>query len=231
MSFLRRLFDREPSKPSSKTRDAPPSACPYCGVVIDPPPARSRKCPDCRERIVVRTRRSDGAKVLLTEADAADFDEQRKAEAARNDAIRKSSNIGATPEDFANAERTVAQKFGTALPRDVFWQLANEFAVRAMKSNDWHALSMVYWQQARLLYEEGKPHLDLAREASKASLQRYAHDGFVKQVEILCNCCELCERDAGRKMSVQDAMEQLPIPHEESANDGWCICLWVPVVD
>lgn len=38
--------------------------CPYCSVELDPLPSRSRKCPSCRQAIVVRVR--DGVRVLLT---------------------------------------------------------------------------------------------------------------------------------------------------------------------
>ena len=207
-----------------------PGVCPYCGLRIDPAPARSRRCPHCKERIVVRTRRSDGAKLLLTEAAAAEFDQDRRLEAERNEAIRRSANIGVTREHFAKAERDLARKFGFAQPRDVFWMLANEAAVRAMKRGEWHALSMIYWEQARQLYEEGKPHLDLARQASKASLQVFVQGGYVRNVEIVCNCCAQCQRDAGRKMALADAVRELPIPHETCDNDGWCICLWVPII-
>jgi hypothetical protein len=44
--------------------DADAAACPYCAKVIEPRPRRKRKCPHCREPVVVR----QGA--LLTTADA-----------------------------------------------------------------------------------------------------------------------------------------------------------------
>ena len=48
------------------------TACPHCGVVLAPPPKANRKCPECRERLVVRTRDSD--KLLFTPAGADDYD-------------------------------------------------------------------------------------------------------------------------------------------------------------
>ena len=86
MSFLRRMLAREPSKAKDERIALSWSACPHCGAVIDPAPTTTRKCPHCRERIIVRTRRSDGVKLLLTEGDAAEFDTNRAAEAARNNA-------------------------------------------------------------------------------------------------------------------------------------------------
>ncbi len=32
----------------------PPAACPSCAVILDPPPSRDRRCPRCRQKIVVR---------------------------------------------------------------------------------------------------------------------------------------------------------------------------------
>jgi len=45
--------------------------CPHCEAVLDPPPKQSRKCPECRERIIVRTHPVSKAKFLLTETKAA----------------------------------------------------------------------------------------------------------------------------------------------------------------
>ena len=41
--------------------------CPYCGVEIDPPPTRGRKCPHCAEVICTYTNQETRKKVLLTE--------------------------------------------------------------------------------------------------------------------------------------------------------------------
>src|SRR5947209_11663418 len=48
-----------------------PAACPYCTKVIEPRPRRNRKCPHCREPIVLR----QGA--LLTAAGAKARDEKK----------------------------------------------------------------------------------------------------------------------------------------------------------
>jgi len=44
-------------------------ACPNCGVLLDPPPKQSRKCPDCREAIVLRTDPDSKNKVFLTKSE------------------------------------------------------------------------------------------------------------------------------------------------------------------
>ncbi len=233
MSFLKRLFGGErsevPQPQPSPSRG--PAACPYCGTIIDPPPAKSRKCPACGEPIVVRTRRTDRAKLLLTATQGKEFDKQRKLEAQRNDGIRRSQNIGASIEDFERTEKELTEKWGFAPPRDVFWALAGKAALTAFQNRDYHQLSMVYWQQARLLYEEGKPHMETAKEASKTYLQGYAERGFPLRVQVSAGCCPTCNRDEGRKFTIAEALEKLPIPHEACENDGWCTCTWSPVVE
>ena len=46
------------------------SACPYCGVIQDPPPQRRKKCKDCGEVIHTWTDREARKKYLMTEQEA-----------------------------------------------------------------------------------------------------------------------------------------------------------------
>ena len=43
------------------------AACPYCGVVQDPPPTRRKKCQDCKETIYTWTDQESRRKYLLTQ--------------------------------------------------------------------------------------------------------------------------------------------------------------------
>lgn len=62
------------------------AACPYCGIVQDPPPARRKKCRDCGEVIYTRTDRETRKKYLLTEAES-----KRQAREARDDQFKELS--------------------------------------------------------------------------------------------------------------------------------------------
>jgi hypothetical protein len=53
--------------------DAEPAACPYCAKIIEPRPRRNRKCPHCREPVVLRR----GA--LLRADDVQALDEKKSA--------------------------------------------------------------------------------------------------------------------------------------------------------
>ena len=63
------------SSPSEHPAPLPPitlssPACPYCGVIQEPPPTRRRNCRDCGETIHVRTDREERKKYLLTAEEA-----------------------------------------------------------------------------------------------------------------------------------------------------------------
>lgn len=58
-------------------------ACPHCGRSIEPPPKRSRKCPHCRQPIVVRRG------YLLTEAKATEFEQRLADEKERRKAEKR----------------------------------------------------------------------------------------------------------------------------------------------
>jgi hypothetical protein len=49
-------------------------------------------------------------------------------------------------------------------------------------------------------------------------------------VEISAGECAVCRADNGRRFSVSDALEKLPIPKEHCEN-GWCKCMWLPVAE
>ena len=72
------LFPRpeEPEQGRSSAIELVSPACPYCGVIQDPPPKRRKKCRDCGETIHTRTDRIERKKHLLT----ADEAERRKRE-------------------------------------------------------------------------------------------------------------------------------------------------------
>ena len=163
MGFLDSVFGRR----GQRAVEEQPVACPYCGTVLDTPPKSSRKCPVCRDNIVVRTRRSDGTKLYLTENDAKVFDAERKADAFRNKAIRAAAMIGLDTTAFERTEKELLAKSPVYGPSYVFWALANRQSVAQMRSGDWHGYSMTSHTQARWLYETGRPYAQLKIKAEK----------------------------------------------------------------
>ena len=167
------------------------SPCPYCGVVLDPPPQRKKKCKGCGNVIYVK-KQNGGRKHLLTE------------------------------KEVKRLERE---------DRDKRWKELSKQVQAAMHSADWQSLSQAYLSQARILFSEGKNHHTVAREAKKCDLRRMLEIGIEKIKISTCRderVCPGCHSLDGKVFSVQDALEQMPIPGRH-CEGGWCRCLYIAV--
>lgn len=238
MGFLQRILGTRgeratnaPEKTPADHRAEEPqeklAACPHCGVILEPPPPRTRKCPSCRSKIVVRTRRSDSAKLYLTESDAKIFDAERKADAFRNKAIRAADLIGMDKTAFERTEKELLAKSPGYGPSDVFWTLANKLLGRQMRPLDWGGLSNTYFHMALWLYGTGRPYAHLKVEAEKARAQSYARRGL-QELEVMGGGCPNCDQFKGRVYPIEQAVNEWPVPSEDCTN-GWCLCMWIPV--
>ncbi len=220
-----------PPPPAAYREHEPPVGlgCPHCGVILDPPPTRPRKCPHCRGRVVPRTRRRDGAKFILTQIEAQQFDADRDAERARSTALRAAQGIGASEGQFARAASLLADEWNREpLSRDVFWRVANDAVTTAGRVKDWSRLAGIYWQMARWARGEGRDVRHLLRSSSEAKLRSMP---YTRRVEIAtCNdldVCAACRSNAGRQMTRATALRRLPIPNDCEAD--FCRCSWAPV--
>lgn len=206
------------------------TACPHCGVVLDPPPKANRKCPDCRDPIVVRTR--DGNKLLFTPDGADAYDRQRKAEHDRNDARRKAEAIGATDDDWDRMEAELTGRFGQVPSGgDVFWALANKAVMEEAEAGEWQRAGMVYFQMGLHMQREGRKFHHLRQEAMRCFVrearQSAARLGYQRPVLRLIgrrDDRELCAATDGQTCSVEQLLgEDPPAPHYYE--DGrWCVC-------
>ena len=210
----RKPLSKKGADPSQKrasiTLDSP--ACPYCGVIQDPPPTRRRKCRDCGEVIHTYTDRKKRKKFLLT----ADGAERRKQEEARLKAAEQ-----------AKAERRAKRK------RDATWKELSRQIQSAMRRGDWQALSWAYYGQADILETEGRPYQHVRDEAVKAAqqskrqkLQEYMELG-IRKVRVSTvrdgRVCDECAALEGRVFTVAEALKKMPLPGLE-CDEGRCRC-------
>ena len=103
MGFLNKIFGSEEEnkhKKSSKNLKeiGETNNCPYCMQGLDKIPTRKSKCPHCGEYMYSRTRPSDRKKVLVTEKQKEEIEEQW----AKYYEIQEESNLMENPE-FASA--------------------------------------------------------------------------------------------------------------------------------
>ena len=231
--MLRRLLGgrRTPPAPRRPMTRTPPR-CPACGEALPVGGAAARVCPHCRAQLVMRTRRADNVRLLLTREQARDFDETRTDAEKRADAVARAANLGLSLDEFERQERELTQLRGRPpAPREVFWTLAENAIPAARRTGEWHRLSLIYWQQAQLLFDEGRPYLDARREASRAELRKYAAARAITHVRtIATGGCPSCRAISRQSFSVAEALRDLPVPNEECEN-GWCRCTWAVSLD
>ncbi len=208
------------------------STCPYCSVILEPPPKRSRTCPNCGQRIVVRTERGSGRKQFLTEQEGNRLDAERKAKAARNKALQRLEWLGVTDQDFHVRERQLIEQWGAEpRPGDVFWSLANEQIALLGSERRWHELSMLYREMGLHLLDDGSPHHRLQRLAHEAELKhllagsQWGLEGRRRAVILANACCNVCERLDGQVFTFDEAVDAMPLPSEDCQRD-WCNCSW-----
>ena len=176
-------------------------ACPYCGVIQEPPPQRRRKCRDCGQVIHIRTDRMAGKRYLVTAAQYTEWERAR---------------------------------------RDQEWKDLSQTVQQAMEARDWGSLQGAYQQQARILFNERRPHHHVAIEATRAQLMRFQEAG-ISSVKVSSardeRVCEYCGSLDGKIYSVEDALKQMLIPgsrctdgSDENPHGGRCRCIYSPIV-
>lgn len=212
--------------------------CPHCEAVLDPPPKQSRKCPECRERIIVRTHPVSKAKFLLTEEGAAEFDDAKRTLAARNKVIRGLPVLGVGDGAYDREEQRLAEKFGKSpSPGDVYWSMANKAVQRLGRDpeNNAHQIQQIYWQMGLHRLGEGAAKADVQMSQRESHRWQLTNRLFQFQEASLASrykaeirtdtCCTSCGALEGTLYDIEEAIEVLPLPQPECEED-WCTCWW-----
>lgn len=256
MAFLRRLFrpgtpagQAEPEadvvRPDDQASEpAPPAAhlavpCPYCAVLLDPPPARDRLCPRCRRRIVVR--RTQGRLVLLTEAAVAVFEAERRRDAderswaaERARWLELAGTVSAPAARVARVSAAALSGATVSAARELYMATAERAVRTARREKRWSDVARIRHDQAAAMHRalaRGMPPSDeivaLHREWSAAHLRSLV--GYAREVELVgAGCCAACRRDDGRAFSIAAELAASRLPHE-GCPKGLCACDWWPL--
>lgn len=104
--------------------------CPHCHHLYAELPARTKKCPACKQKVWVRTRPIDRQRVLVNEQDAKEIDEQW---------TDQSTGISRSSRE-----------------NDGLWARLNKNALEAAKVRAWGQLRCIRFDQGHVLKREGK---------------------------------------------------------------------------
>lgn len=215
---------------------AQPMPCPSCGILLDPPPGRSRRCPRCRERIVVRRR--DGRLVLLAEAAVAVFDAERARDrnetawaAARGRWLALAATVAALPAPRARLASAPLSAASVDAARTLYLRAADRAARAARRERRWADLARIRRDQAAALHvAAGAPVppaddvVALHREGMDATLRSVAEGGADAEL-VSTGCCRACAADDGVVVRVAAELRQARLPHAGCPR-GLCGCDW-----
>ncbi len=254
MGFLRRLMGQagqaeeppavpdEPAleHPEPETIEAPSAElaapCPYCGHPIDPPPERNRRCPSCRQPIVVR--HVDGRSVLLVESAVPIFDRERQrtideatwtVERERWLALADGVHAPAARRGRL-AEAELSAKVVDA-SRSLYLSSV-EVAVReARRAKRWPEVARIRRQQAATLFSEAgssvpppDPIVELHRDGMLAELRALQVD-YTDAELVSVGCCRTCRADDGKVFRIAAELREPRLPHADCPK-GLCGCEW-----
>ncbi len=129
----------------------PDAICPYCEFKLDKMPGRKKKCPACGNFIYVRTRPADQQKVLVTEEQTAEIEEQWAIINGTYDQYIESK------ESFEKEKAILSERFGhSASDNDVKWSLLNKELLTHATNGDWGLYRNSKLGMADILRKEGK---------------------------------------------------------------------------
>ena len=201
------------SFPSTRPSPLPPitlssPACPYCGVIQEPPPTRRRKCPDCGQTIHVRTDREERKKYLLTAEEA----ERRAEKDARLARERRNEEWKQLSEQVR-----VAMQAGD-------WK-----SLQAAYQQQARILFIEGRPHRHVAQEATRARLMSLLEIGVAEVEVRTSDD-----ERVCAHCQSLD---GKAFTIQESLEAMPIPgpnctdgNEQNPHGGRCRCVFAAVI-
>jgi hypothetical protein len=214
----------------------PPPSCPYCAVLLDPPPPRGRLCPRCRQRIVVR--HVDGRAVYLTEAAVPVFEgERRRTDDQDRWAIERrrwlhlAKVVKAPVDRRERIERAPLSAENVHAARTLYLTSVEREVRAARGAARWNDVAIRRREQAAALFEEaGSPVpppeevLRLHQEGAAAALR--AMVAIARNADLVgASCCPACRADDGRAFRIADELRVPRLPHAGCPR-GLCPCDW-----
>lgn len=154
------LINPKPQSPAQKRNLEPigniDAICPHCNQTLDKKPGRKKKCQYCGQFIYVRTRPSDEQRVLVTESQVEQIEEQWAiVNGTHNEYV-------ANKKLFADEKEKLRMRFGQE-PRenDVHWSLLNQKLIEYARYQNWGLFRNVKFEMGEILRKEGRSHAAL----------------------------------------------------------------------
>jgi len=230
-----------PTQASAKKKAAPSPtsatpSCPYCAILLQPPPASSQRCAHCRQRIVVK--RVAGRAAYLTEAAVLVFEAERRRLASAAPLMRERARWLELAAAAGAPSKRAARLAAAPLSQDVvdgartlyFATIERSFQV-AKRERRWEDAAQTRREHALALYRvAGSPVpppaeiVKLHRDGVAAELRGIAE--IAPDAELVgAACCDACRADDGRVLKIAAELRVPRLPHD-GCPKGLCRCEW-----
>ena len=236
MNIFKRFFSNDKNTSENISEILPEEEikviCPYCENILEQFPKRKKKCSYCKQDIFVRTSPSTRGKVLVTEEGSKKIDIELKKISFRNRWLREIEGLGITEKDFYSRKEIFFVKNGVEVKDgDVFWSLFNESIT---KTRDLHQSKMIYYLMSLFLHEEGRDYFATRQLSAKMELIQNQNSSLKLNAVIITagDSCEACKKSANKVMTIEEALEKMPIPCKECTHTisdnkrGFCRCCY-----
>ena len=225
-----------PRARQARKATAPVVTCPYCALLLLPPPTASRRCPRCRQRIVVK--RAEGRTVYLAEAVLPIFEAEQQRLAAvarwshqRGRWLELAALAGARADHTSRLEGAPLTDTAVAAARKLYMTTLAREVKAARHDRRWGDASTIRLQQARVLFRLAgspvpPPHEIVALHREGASLALRDISELARDAELVgSNCCAACRADDGRIFRISRELRTPRLPHADCPK-GLCRCQW-----
>ena len=229
------------TRPKGKGKAAPAPAvatasCPYCAVLLQPPPASSQRCAHCRQRIVVK--RVAGRAAYLTEAAVLVFEAERRRLGGagrltreRERWLKLAAAAGAPPERVARLAAAQLSEDVVDGARTLYLVAVERSFQVAKRERRWEDASRIRREHALALYRvAGSPVpppaeiVKLHRDGAAAELRGLAE--IARDAELVgATCCDACRTDDGQVFKIAAELRVPRLPHD-GCPKGLCQCGW-----
>ena len=212
------------------------ASCPYCALLLEPPPVADRRCPRCREKIIVK--RIDGRAVYLTEGSVLVFEAERRRVAnsgrwtkERRRWLKAAAAVGAPAPRIARLEAASLSDAVVDASRSLYVTTVERTFRSAKRDKRWEEASRVMRDHALVLHRAaGSPVppppeiVKVHREGAAAALRGLAE--LSRDSELVgARCCDTCRADDGRTFRISQELRVPRLPHE-GCPKGLCRCDW-----
>lgn len=210
--------------------------CPYCNNALVDPPKTKKKCSECGNTVFFKVDPYTKKEYFLTEDDSIQINLLKERFRIEERFFENFNEYGLTDKLFNKRRENYIKKAKNNYSAFAFvTSIFNELSLQFAKRNDFSKLHNLYYQMARFLADYKEPFFLYLQESVKMNLYHYKQiekdTGFKHKVNIMAAVsgknpsCEKCLKQNGKSYTIDEALEEMPIPVKDCEN-SFCRCLY-----